>query len=364
VGYLLPKNKEEVKMSIFDKLKPQKVFDIFASNRSTRIVNGECSGILNWNDIRMVEMYKLYKVLMGNHWIADELPMSDDVSNYKNLPVREQEAFKKIIGLLAVLDAMQTMYVGSVKDYLTDSSFQAIAAIVGQQEVVHNQSYSYVLSSIVSEQEQKEIFEYWKHDEVLLKRNLFISELYQDFIDNPTPYTFFKSLVADMILEGIFFYAGFAFFYNTCRTHRPENTRMMVTQQMISYIQRDEGQHTFFFSGAFRLLLEDYPELNAYLPYVYEMFDKAVQLEVEWAKHTLYDIDGIDIEEFEGYIRHIANMRLKAMGLDKAYEGVHNSMPWIRPYSDETLNDTKTDFFEGKSRTYAKSSAENEWDEL
>jgi ribonucleoside-diphosphate reductase beta chain len=301
---------------------------------------------------------------MGNHWIADEIPMNDDASNYKNLSPREQDAFKKIIGLLAVLDSMQTMYVGSVKEYVTDSSFQALFTITGQQEVVHNQSYSYVLSSLVSDDEQTEVFEYWKHDEVLLQRNLFIRDMYQDFIDNPTPFTFFKSLVADMILEGIFFYAGFAFFYNTCRTHRPENTRMMATQQMISYIQRDEGQHTHAFSGTFRLLLEDYPDLKEYLPYVYEMFDKAVQLETAWARHTLYDIDGIDLDEFEGYIRHIANMRLRSMGLDKAYEGVNNSMAWIRPYSDETLNDTKTDFFEGKSRNYAKTSSDNDWDDL
>lgn len=133
----------------------QKIFNTEAPNQSTRIIEGECSGILNWNDIRMPHMYKLYKVLLLNHWIADEIPMSKDASQFAQLDDEEKRTFKINISLLAVLDSMQTMFVGDVKRYFTDSSLEAISAIIGQQEVVHNQSYSYVLSSIVSEQEQK-----------------------------------------------------------------------------------------------------------------------------------------------------------------------------------------------------------------
>lgn len=140
----------------------QKIFNTEAPNQSTRIIDGECSGILNWNDIRMPHMYKLYKVLLLNHWIADEIPMSKDAQQFPMLDAEEQRVFKINISLLAVLDSMQTMFVSDVKRYFTDSSLEAISAIIGQQEVVHNQSYSYVLSSIVSESEQKEIFEYWK----------------------------------------------------------------------------------------------------------------------------------------------------------------------------------------------------------
>lgn len=178
-------------------------------------------------------MYKLYKVLLLNHWIADEIPMAKDAQQFALLPAEEQRTFKINIGLLAVLDSMQTMFVGDVKRYFTDSSLEAIAAIIGQQEVVHNQSYSYVLSSIVSEQEQREIFEYWKSDPVLLERNTFISDIYQKFRDEPSPQTFFEALVADLILEGIFFYSTFAFFYNLAR-----DQKMMGTSQMVSYIQR------------------------------------------------------------------------------------------------------------------------------
>jgi len=342
-------------------LQKQKVFDTNAPNRSTKIINGECSGVLNWDDIRHPAMYKLYKVLIANHWIPSEISMNKDKQQFAELTPIEQDAFKKIIGLLAVLDSMQTNFVTDVGQYFTDSSLVAIAAIINQQEVIHNQSYSYVLSSLVDYQTQKDVFEYWKHDQVLLERNLFIADMYQRFRDDKTPQTFLEALVADMILEGVFFYTGFAFFYNLAR-----HQKMLGTSQMISYIQRDEAQHTYFFGEVFQLLLADFPELDTKQNrfFVYEKMNQAVALEMKWARHVLTGVEGIDFDEFDRYIRYIVNKRLDMMGLEKAYEGVDNCMPWIRPFSDEALNHTKTDFFEGKSRTYAKVTKENGFDEL
>lgn len=339
----------------------QKVFDTTAPNKSDKLIEGSCSSILNWDDIRKPEMYKLYKVLIANHWIPSEIPMNKDKLQFEQLTAQEQETYKKIIGLLAVLDSMQTNFVTDVGNYFTDSSLVAIAAIINQQEVIHNQSYSYVLSSITNYEVQKEVFEYWKKDEILLERNLFIAELYQRFRDEPTPATFFEAIVADMILEGIFFYSGFAFFYHLARQQK-----MLGTSQMISYIQRDEAQHAYFFGEVFKLLLTDFPELNTSerIQYVYDTIDQAVKLEEKWAHYVLNQIDGIDLDDFSRYIRFIANKRLKTMGLQPAYEGVDNCMPWIRPFSDEALNQTKTDFFEAKSRTYAKVSDDNGFDEL
>lgn len=342
-------------------LKVQEVFNTEAPNRATKIIGGECSSVLNWDDIRHPEMYKLYKVLIANHWIPSEIPMNKDKQQFKELTSVEQEAYKKIIGLLAVLDSMQTNFVTDVGQYFTDSSLVAIAAIINQQEVIHNQSYSYVLSSIVDYHTQKEVFEYWKHDEVLRRRNLFIAGVYQRFRDEKNPQTFFEAIVADMILEGVFFYSGFAFFYNLAR-----NQKMLGTSQMISYIQRDEAQHAYFFGEVCKLLLTDFPELSteANRRYVYDTIGKAVELEIEWAHYVLQGIEGIDVEEFADYIKFIANKRLQTMGFAKMYEGVDNCMPWIRPFSDEALNQTKTDFFEGKSRTYAKVTTANGFDEL
>jgi ribonucleoside-diphosphate reductase beta chain len=135
---------------------------------------------------------------------------------------------------------------------------------------------------------------------------------------------------------------------------------------MISYIQRDEMQHAYFVAQFIRILLTENPELNtnANIEYVYQTIGQAVELEKEWAHAILTDIDGIDLQEYEHYTEYLANKRLRQLGLQNLYEERNNPMPWIHVFSDEMMNETKSDFFEQKSRTYSKVSQSNGFDEL
>ncbi|KAA9712827.1 ribonucleotide-diphosphate reductase subunit beta, partial [Escherichia coli] len=50
-----------------------KILEPLFPNRSTSIINGETSGILNWNDIPYPSFYRAYKELSTNYWIPDEV---------------------------------------------------------------------------------------------------------------------------------------------------------------------------------------------------------------------------------------------------------------------------------------------------
>ena len=68
-------------------------------NRSTGIINGRTSGILNWNDIPYPSFYRAYKELSTNFWIPDEVDMKLDARQYGELNAREKNAYDSIIGL-------------------------------------------------------------------------------------------------------------------------------------------------------------------------------------------------------------------------------------------------------------------------
>lgn len=342
-------------------LTTRKIYDTTAPNRSTGIINGESSNVLNWDDTRFNWAYPLYKNMLGNFWTPFEINMGNDLKQWQSgLNDEEKDTFKKIIGLLAFLDSVQTDYSGKVADYLTDSSLVALMTVLGFQEVVHNQSYSYVLSSLVPKSEQEEVFEYWKHNEVLLERNGFIADGYQEFDDNPTPETLLKSMVYDVILEGLFFYAGFAFFYDLAR-----QGKMTATSQMINYINRDEQLHVRLFTNIFKEILNENPELKTpeLDAFVYDAFEKAVQLEVKWGHYIIgTKFDGIDGTDLEEYVKFTANKRLGQLGYDKLYPNARNTMRWIKYF--ENIDDSKQDFFEGKSRQYTKTDEDNGFDDL
>jgi ribonucleoside-diphosphate reductase beta chain len=330
-------------------------------NKSTQVFGGESSGILNWNDIKYPHWYKMYKRLVGNYWQADEINMSSDVKQFPMLTEAEQDAYLKIIGLLSTLDAPQTRTALLLSLHATDPSVQSIMAVIAQQEAVHNESYSYVLSSVVSLMEQNEAFQLGRKDPILLKRNERLIEGYNLFVEEPTVENILKTLVYTALLEGLFFYSGFAFFYNLAR-----NNKMVGTSTMISYINRDELEHGRFISELFRATLAEYPERNNedFINWVYQEFRIAVDLEMEWSTYVLSGIDGIDLEQMQGYIKYRANKMLRLLGLSEIYpENVENPMRWIRAYVDN-IDGTKTDFFEQKSRQYTKTSDLNGFDDL
>lgn len=342
-------------------LKKAKTLEPLNPNKSTGIFGGESSGILNWNDIAYPHWYKMYKRLVGNYWQADEVNMSGDVKQFATLTEAEQEAYLKIIGLLSTLDGPQTRTALLLSLYATDPSVQSIMAVIAQQEAVHNESYSYVLSSVVSLDEQNESFQLGRKDPILLKRNAYITEQYNAFVDEPTIENILKTMVYTALLEGMFFYSGFAFFYNLAR-----HNKMVGTSTMVSYINRDELEHGRFIGELFRATLAENPEYNTsdFVDWVYTHFQKSVDLEIEWSSYVLADVEGIDLEEMAGYIKYRANKMLRMMGLNEVYpEHIENPMKWIRAYVDN-IDGTKTDFFEQRSRQYTKTSDLNGFDDL
>lgn len=347
-----------------ERIEQRKIYDPTAPNASTGIINGKNSNVLNWDDTRFKWAYSLYKTMLANFWTPFEINMSNDMKQYKSgLTDKERDSFNKIIGLLAFLDSIQTDYSHKVSDYLTDSSLSALMTVLSFQEVVHNQSYSYVLSSVTTKRKQDDIFEYWKHDPVLRERNEFIINGYQDFVSNPNPQTFLQSIVYDVILEGLNFYSGFAFFYHLAR-----NQKMVATSTMINYINRDEHQHVRLFTEIFKETLNENPEYDTeeLKAFTVQAFQKAAKLEMIWGHYIIgNDIQGIDMNDLEDYIKFMANIQVRKLGYDVLpfpEAPKKNPLPWIKAYQD--VNMGKSDFFEQKSRQYTKVTDENGFDDL
>jgi ribonucleoside-diphosphate reductase beta chain len=133
----------------------------------------------------------------------------------------------------------------------------------------------------VTAEERDAIYYYWREDNILLKRNAYIGQIYQDFIDNPTDYNFFRGIVANFLLESLYFYNGFAFF-DTLVDHM----KMPATGRMIAYIRRDELTHVTLFANIIREIKKEFPEVYDEA-LINDMMRVAVDQEIEWSKHIL-----------------------------------------------------------------------------
>lgn len=333
--------------------------------KATGVFKGEASGFLLWNDITYEKFYDTYTQLINNFWKPSSVGMIQDKKQWEELDEDIQDAFLDILTMIAGMDSLQTPTLVEILRYIKDPAAKAILANMAQQESIHNESYSYILASLVPLEKQKQLFDRIKQHPQVVKRNKPIVDAYQKFVDDPSPQNLFEALIHSTNLEGIYFYAAFAFYYNLGR----QNV-MTGSSTMISYIHRDEMVHFDFVAMLVQILMYEYPELNNEdnVKFIKDTLEEAVELEKEWSEYMLGDIQDkadIDLEEFYEYIEYIANKRLRMFGLDNLFkEYKDNPMPWIKTFDDESIGLTKTDFFEQKSRTYSQVNTSNGFDEL
>ena len=242
------------------------------------IIKGATTGLFNLNATKYPWAKSLYQVMIGNFWVPEKVSgLKDDARMFHaDLTPEEQKAYKGILSFLIFLDSIQTVNLPHFADYITSPEVNLILSIQAYQEAIHSQSYATILESVVDSDERDEIYYFWRTDQTLLARNKYIGQIYQDFVDNPSDKTFFRGIVANFLLESIYFYNGFAFF-DTLVDHM----KMLATGRMIAYIRRDELTHVTIFANIIREIHREFPEIYDEA-LIKEMMAEAVKQEIEW----------------------------------------------------------------------------------
>lgn len=319
-----------------------------------RMINGNTTNLNDFNNMKYTWVSDWYRQAMNNFWIPEEINLAQDLKDYGKLGEAERTAYDKILSFLIFLDSIQTANLGNINNYITASEVNLCLTIQAFQEALHSQSYSYMLDSICSPEKRNEILFQWKDDKILLERNKFIGDLYNNFVENPTKVNLLKTIMANYILEGVYFYSGFMFFYNLER-----NGKMPGSAQEIRYINRDENTHLWLFRNIIKELQNEEPELftEELVNELRGMIKTGVENEIAWGKYVLgNNIDGINEELIESYIKYLGNLRCTAIGFAKLYDGYDkNPAAWVDRHANANM--VKTDFFEAKSTAYAKAGA-------
>ncbi|MEX1408079.1 ribonucleotide-diphosphate reductase subunit beta [Hydrogenibacillus schlegelii] len=88
--------------------------------------------------MRYPQFYDVYKTLLRNFWIPDDIPMTKDVKEWWTLSARELEAYLRSIGLLSILYSVQTLFILEADLFVSDPSVHAILSIIALMEMVVN----------------------------------------------------------------------------------------------------------------------------------------------------------------------------------------------------------------------------------
>lgn len=334
------------------------IFDINATDTNLKIWNGTTTNLMNLDKNPYKWADQLYKQMREKFWIPTRIDLTADVNCFNLLTNGERRAYNGVLSYLTYLDSVQETMLPQIGQVM---SAPAVKHCINQQcyfEGIHNESYKYMIETIYPEQERDSIYYLWESDKVLAKRCQLITSYYQQYCENKTDENYLYALFADYLLEGLYFYNGFALFYTLS-----SRQLMQGTADIISLINRDELDHVRLFS---KLLTEAFKEFPHSKDKLLEMVHSAVQQEIEWTQHVCGDdILGIPPKAPVAYTKYLADLRLRAIGMEPLYGQTTNPYGHLEKIAN-TGNDAniKGNFFEATVTEYNMSSSVGGWDDI
>lgn len=340
----------------------KKLYNPSANDGVRSLIKGDTTNLMNLYDIKYPWAMKIWDEMLSNAWVPEKSTMADDKNSFTKLSAEEQEAYLMIISFLIFLDSIQTNNVPRISEYITAP--EVVLALSRQtfDEALHSRSYGHILTSIFNKEQANKAIYYWRDNKVLAERNEYIAKIYQDFNDNYTDEGLVKVIIANYLLEGLYFYNGFNFFYNLDSRHMMGNTAVQIR-----WIQRDEIRHCKLFKEIILGIQTEEPELwQSCVEDVKDMFRVAVSQEIAFSNEAIGDkILGMSKKSIEDYTYYRANLLLKSIKMDELFEKRSHPYKHLEKLAGvEVESSSKTNMFESQSIAYKQASIITGWDEI
>ncbi len=301
----------------------------------------------------------------ANHWMPSEVPMAADIALWhsKDLTADERLVIMRNLGFFATAESLVANNLTlAIFRHVTNAECRQYLLRQAFEEAIHTHTFHYIVESLGLD--EREVFGMYHDIPSIAAKDEFEMALTAALVEPDFTTTttegaqqFLENLVGYyVIMEGIFFYAGFAMMLSFHRQNR-----MTGIGEQFQYILRDETVHLNFGIDMINGIKAENPELwtPELCERLLERIRHAVTLEEAYARDCLPNgVMGLNAELFEEYVRHIADRRLERIGLPRQY-GARNPFPWM----SETIDLGKEkNFFESRVTDYRKG-ASLVWDE-
>ena len=292
-----------------------------------------------------------------SHWLHTEVPMVEDVKDWKKkLNDSERNFLTNIFRFFTQGDIdVAGGYVQNYIPHFPQPEVRMMLLGFAAREALHVAAYSHLIETLgMPESTYSEFAEY----EEMRAKHDYIMDLSSK---NGTIESTAAHIAAfSAFTEGMQLFSSFIMLLNF-----PRHGKMKGMGQIVTWSIVDETQHTEGMIKLFRSYIEENNEIwNDNLKQkIYSIAEKMVELEDKFIDLSFASgaIEGLTSDEVKEYIRYIADRRLISMGMKGIFKRKSNPLPWV----EEMINaPTHTNFFENRATDYAKGSLSGGWDKV
>ncbi len=299
---------------------------------------------VNWNKEDDNFTQAFWEQNVKQFWLPEEISVSKDLKVWNELSEKERDLYKKVLAGLTLLDTKQgNNGIPSMMSLTDNLQRKAVLSFMGTMEEIHAKSYSSIFTTLLSNREIDELFEWIEEEKTLQRKAELILEQYENTNDEKSLYL---SMVTSVFLESFLFYSGF--FYPLFLAGQG---KMVSSGEIISLILRDESLHGKYIGLLAKEKFESFNEEEKIelKNKMYEIFNSLMENEIKYTK-LIYKDSNLE-EEVINFLQYNANRALENLGFEDYYQ--------IKPVNPIVLNglstETKThDFFSTKGNGYQK----------
>ncbi|MEG1410107.1 MAG: class 1b ribonucleoside-diphosphate reductase subunit beta [Terrisporobacter sp.] len=299
---------------------------------------------VNWNKEDDNFTQAFWEQNVKQFWLPEEISVSKDLKNWNELNDKEKELYKRVLAGLTLLDTKQgNNGIPSMMSLTDNLQRKAVLSFMGTMEEIHAKSYSSIFTTLLSNREIDELFEWIESEKTLQRKAELILEAYENVSDKKSLYL---SMITSVFLESFLFYSGF--FYPLFLAGQG---KMVASGEIISLILRDESLHGKYIG---LLAQEIYSTFNEnekkeLSDRMYIIFNNLMENEIEYT-NLIYKDSNLEAEVIN-FLQYNANRALENLGFEKYYK-----VEAINPIVLNGLSiETKThDFFSTKGNGYQK----------
>ena len=297
-----------------------------------------------------------YKAGVANNWTPEEVSMQKDVEQWKApgfLSSTERRLILWNLGFFSTAESLTANnIVLAVYNHVTNPESRQYLLRQGFEEAIHTDTFIYCCDSLGLDPD--EIYNMYNTIPSIEEKDDFVVELTKSVFDpsfttegEENTRKFVRDLIGYyVIMEGIFFYAGFAMMLALKRQNK-----MVGIGEQFEYIMRDESLHLAFGCDLIKTIRDENPGIwtSEFQKEIVDLVKQAVELEKRYAHDACPEgLLGINAERFSQYVEFVADRRLERLDLPKVY-GRENPFPWMSQATDLAK---EKNFFETRVTEY------------
>lgn len=297
-----------------------------------------------------------YQKGVANNWTPDEVSMQQDVEQWKKNGFLSEDERRMIMWNLGFFSTAESLtannLVLAIYRHITNPEARQYLLRQAYEEAVHTDTFIYCCDTLGLEPD--EIYRMYETIPSIKEKDDFVVNITKSVFDpnfTTTGTENIQKFVHDLvgfyvIMEGIFFYAGFAMMLNLLRSNR-----MKGLGKQFQFILRDESVHLAFGVDLINTIVQENPQIwtEKFKQSLVDNINAAVLLEEKYAEDALpRGMVGLVPANVKQYVRYIADRRLQKIGLPTQY-GVDNPFGWLSEIMDTSK---EVSFFEDKVTEY------------